>query len=101
MVGGQIDAHLTLREILSKIKWLSGKYISMYYTCEAEEEALSDDIASMLAAFEKEGANLIPILQMIRERRHYLSASALQMVPKHLGASGCEVYGTEAEDQGG
>ena len=85
MVGGQIDAHLTPREILSKIKWLSGKYISMYYTCEAEEEALSDDIASMLAAFEKERANLIPILQMIQERHHCLFASALQMVAKHLG----------------
>jgi hypothetical protein len=53
LVRGQIGAHWTLREILSKINCLSGKYISMDHTYATEEEALSNDIASMLAAFEK------------------------------------------------
>ena len=86
----------THREVQSRIKYLSGKQISMDHTRETEEEALLNDIASMLAVFEKERANLIPIVQMIQERHHYLSASALQMVAKYLGVSGCEVYGVAA-----
>jgi NADH-quinone oxidoreductase subunit E len=93
LVGGQINVYSTLRELSRKIKYLSGKHISMDHTRETEEEALLNDIASMLAAFEEERASLIPILQMIQERHQYLSASALQMVAKHLGVSGCEVYG--------
>lgn len=60
---------------------------------QIEEEAMLHDIASVLKKFVKERGNLIPILQMIQERHHYLSARALQMVAKHLGMSSSEVYG--------
>ena len=62
-------------------------------TAEIEEEAMLHDIASMLATFVNEESNLIPILQMIQEKHHYLSIRALQMVAKHLGMSSSEVYG--------
>jgi NADH-quinone oxidoreductase subunit E len=93
LVGGQINVYSTLREFSRKIKYLFGKHISMDHTRETKEGPLLNDIASMLEAFEKERANLIPISQMIQERHQYLSASALQMVAKDLGGSGCEVYG--------
>jgi len=69
------------------------KKISMDNTTEIEEEAMLPDIASMLTTCVSERGNLIPILQMIQERHHYLSPGALQMVAKHLEISSSEVYG--------
>ncbi|NVM25019.1 MAG: NADH-quinone oxidoreductase subunit NuoE [Desulfobacterales bacterium] len=62
-------------------------------TAEIEQEAMLHDIASILRTFVKEISNLIPILQMIQEKHHYLSPRALQMVAKHLKMSSSEVYG--------
>ena len=62
-------------------------------TAKIEEEAMLHDIASMLTIFVNEESNLIPILQMIQEKHHYLCARALQMVAKHLGMSSSEVFG--------
>ena len=58
-----------------------------------EEEDMLDDIASELAAFQKERCKLIPILQMIQERHHYVAPEALGIVAKHLEIPTCEVYG--------
>ena len=60
-------------------------------TAEIEEEAMLHDIASMLATFVNEESNLIPILQMMQEKHHYLCVGALQMVAKHRGMSSSEV----------
>ena len=60
---------------------------------EIEEKALLNDIASMLRGFDKQRGNLIPILQMIQVRHHYLFPSALKMVARYLKVSTCEVYG--------
>jgi len=65
----------------------------MDHKAEIEEKDLLHDMASILTSFEKERSNLIPILQMIQEKYHYLSARALQIVAKHLEVSSCEVYG--------
>ncbi len=56
-------------------------------------EAMLEDIAAMLAAFEKKRENLIPILQAIQERHAYLAPSAIRMAATHLGVSASEVYG--------
>ena len=65
----------------------------MNHTAEIEQEAMLHDIASMLTAFEKERRTLMPVLQMIQGKHHYLSPLALQMVAKHLKMSSSEVYG--------
>jgi len=62
-------------------------------TVEIQEKTLLNDMASMLGGFDKERGNLIPILQMIQARHHYLSPRALKMVAKYLKVSTCEVYG--------
>ena len=58
-----------------------------------DEEAAINDIASQLKAFKKERKNLIPILQIIQQRRAYLSPEAIKMVAEHLEIATCEVYG--------
>ena len=60
---------------------------------DTEEKAMFDDIALMLGTFEEKRENLMPILQEIQEKYHYLAPPALGMVAKHLGLSTCDVYG--------
>ena len=59
----------------------------------AEEKVMMEDIASILVTFTKERSNLIPLLQMIQHKCHYLSLQAMQMVAEHLEISASEVYG--------
>lgn len=59
----------------------------------AEEKAILEDIEMQLAEYGTERRYLIPILQMIQERHHYLPADAIQMVGRHMGISPSEVYG--------
>lgn len=65
----------------------------MSNTAKIKEDAILNDVASMLTTFEKEEGNLIPILQMIQKKHHYLYPPALEMVAKYLKVSTCEVYG--------
>lgn len=58
-----------------------------------EEGTITEDIASILAAFDTRRDNLIPILQRIQEIHSYLPAAVMQMVGDHLGISSSEVYG--------
>ena len=58
-----------------------------------EEEAMLNDIASRLTAFEQKRSKLIIILQMIQDNHSYLSPRAVRMVAKHLKISTCDVYG--------
>jgi len=60
---------------------------------QREEEAILADIETHLSSFGKERRHLIPILQMIQERHHYLPANAMQMVGRHVGIPAAEVYG--------
>jgi NADH-quinone oxidoreductase subunit E len=59
----------------------------------SEEEAILADIESQLSSFGRERRHLIPILQMIQERHHYLPADAIQLVGGHVGIPAAEVYG--------
>lgn len=59
----------------------------------SEEEAILADIESQLSSFGRERRHLIPILQMIQERHHYLPADAIQLVGRHVGIPAAEVYG--------
>ena len=58
-----------------------------------EDEAMVEDINSMLRDFSHERSYLIPILQEIQRKYHYLNRSAIEMVAAHLKISTCEVYG--------
>lgn len=58
-----------------------------------EEEDMISDVTLRLASLERERPQLIPILQMIQERHHYLAPQALSIVARHLGIPTCEVYG--------
>jgi NADH-quinone oxidoreductase subunit E len=60
---------------------------------QEEEEAMAHDIAVSLRAFGKERTSLIPILQMIQGKYHYLSLAAIKLVADHLDAAPCEIYG--------
>jgi NADH-quinone oxidoreductase subunit E len=60
---------------------------------EIEQETMLRDIGTMLRAFSQDRSNLIPLLQEIQEKHHYLDPSSLKMVAKHLRMSTCEVYG--------
>ena len=60
---------------------------------EIEEEAMLKDITSMLKSFGRDRGNLMPILQKIQERHHYLAPSALEIAANHLNISSCEVFG--------
>ncbi len=57
------------------------------------QEAMLDDIASMLKTFENGRENLIPILQKMQDNYNYLDSRALEMAAEYLGLSPCEVYG--------
>jgi NADH-quinone oxidoreductase subunit E len=58
-----------------------------------EDEAMIEDISSMLTTFSSERSYLIPILQEIQGKHQYLNRSAMKMVARHLNISTCEVYG--------
>ncbi|MBN1847539.1 MAG: NADH-quinone oxidoreductase subunit NuoE [Deltaproteobacteria bacterium] len=58
-----------------------------------EERIILEDIESRLSSFGKDRWNLIPILQMIQTRHHYLPADAIRMVANYLDIAACEVYG--------
>jgi NADH-quinone oxidoreductase subunit E len=58
-----------------------------------EDEAMAEDIDSMLRDFSHERSYLIPILQGIQEKYHYLNRPAMEIVASHLKISTCEVYG--------
>jgi NADH-quinone oxidoreductase subunit E len=58
-----------------------------------EDEAMVEDINFMLRDFSHERSYLIPILQEIQRKHHYLNRSAMEMVATHLKISTCEVYG--------
>ncbi len=62
-------------------------------TPEAKEQAMLDDIASRITQFDKERANLIPILQMIQSAHGYLAAASLLLVARHLELPASQVYG--------
>ena len=65
----------------------------MDHFANSEDEAMVEDIDSMLRGFSHERGYLIPILQEIQGKHHYLDRSALEMVARHLKMSTCEVYG--------
>jgi len=58
-----------------------------------EDKAMVEDIHSMLRDLSHERSCLIPILQEIQGKHHYLNRSAMEMVAAHLKISTCEVYG--------
>lgn len=60
---------------------------------EIEDEAMLQDIGSMLDGLGRNRGNLIPILQKIQERHQYLAQSTLEIVARHVNISTCEVYG--------
>ena len=65
----------------------------MENSVNVEDEAMVEDINSMLKDFSHERSYLIPILQEIQGRHHYLNRPAMEMVGRHLKISTCEVYG--------
>ena len=65
----------------------------MHHQSEIEDEAMLQDIGSVLEGLGHDRGNLIPILQKVQERHRYLAPSALEMVARHLNISACEVYG--------
>lgn len=58
-----------------------------------EEETTAEDIAAIIATFDRRRDNLIPMLQQIQEKHSYLPAKAMGMVAEHLEISSSEVYG--------
>jgi NADH-quinone oxidoreductase subunit E len=69
------------------------KDIPVNHRPEIEDEAMLEDIGSMLDGLGCERGNLIPILQKIQERHRYLAPPTLAIVARHLNMSSCEVYG--------
>ena len=65
----------------------------MHQNDNPEEEQILKDIETRLAAFDPDRSNLIPVLQMIQEKHHYLPKNAIHMVGGHLGLPAAEVYG--------
>jgi NADH-quinone oxidoreductase subunit E len=69
------------------------KAMLVHHESEIEDEAMLQDIGSMLEGFASDKGNLMPILQKVQERHHYLASPVLEMVARHLNMSACEVYG--------
>jgi len=65
----------------------------MDHLANTEDEAMVENIESMLRGFSHDRSYLIPILQEIQGKHYYLDRSALEMVARHLKISTCEVYG--------
>ncbi|SHF37985.1 NADH-quinone oxidoreductase subunit E [Desulfacinum infernum DSM 9756] len=59
----------------------------------SEEETMLRSIEAMLPRFEKNRAQLIPILQAIQEEHQYLSREAMRLVADYLEISPSEVLG--------
>ncbi|MBI4775644.1 MAG: NADH-quinone oxidoreductase subunit NuoE [Deltaproteobacteria bacterium] len=59
----------------------------------AEEAALLEDVAALLATYDTRRGNLLPILQAIQHRHSYLSSGAMKKVAEHLSISYVEVFG--------
>lgn len=51
------------------------------------------NLSSILAEYGRDRENLIPLLQEVQERFHYLSAESVQAVADHLALSANDVYG--------
>ncbi|MDY0391019.1 NADH-quinone oxidoreductase subunit NuoE [Desulfobulbus oligotrophicus] len=51
------------------------------------------DLAPILAEYERTRENLIPLLQEVQDHFHYLSVEAVQAVADHLQLSANDVYG--------
>ena len=56
-------------------------------------QEILESIKSELSQFRKERGELIPILQRIQEKFHYLPPEALNLVASYVGISPAEVYG--------
>lgn len=65
----------------------------MDHPAEIDQETMLKDIGSMLRDFSQDRNNLIPILQGLQDKHHYLAPTTLQIVAKHLKMSTCEAYG--------
>ena len=59
----------------------------MDHLANTEDEAMVEDIESILRGFSHERSYLIPILQEIQGKHYYLDRSALKMVARHLKIS--------------
>lgn len=57
------------------------------------QQSLSMDLEPLLAEYGRERENLIPLLQEIQERFHYLAPEAVRAVAGHLELSENDVYG--------
>ncbi|NLX19555.1 MAG: NADH-quinone oxidoreductase subunit NuoE [Desulfobulbus sp.] len=53
----------------------------------------NQDLAPILAGYERTRENLIPLLQEVQDRFHYLSVESVQAVADHLQLSANDVYG--------
>jgi NADH-quinone oxidoreductase subunit E len=58
-----------------------------------EIQEILESIKTELSQFKKERSELIPILQLIQEKFHYLPPEALALVASHVGIPPAEVYG--------
>jgi NADH-quinone oxidoreductase subunit E len=58
-----------------------------------ELQEILDSIKTELRRFKKERSELIPILQLIQEKFHYLPPEALALVASHVDIPPAEVYG--------
>ena len=58
-----------------------------------EIQEILDSIKTELSKFKKERSELIPILQLIQQKFHYLPPEALALVASHVGIPPAEVYG--------
>ena len=60
---------------------------------DLEEEQILLEIDDRLAGFGRERSSLIPILQMIQRRYHYLPQKSLELVGRYLDIPTAEVFG--------
>lgn len=60
---------------------------------DLKEEQILQEIEGRLAEFSRERGSLIPILQMIQDRYHYLPRASLGLVGRYLGIPPAEVFG--------
>ncbi|MCU0822876.1 MAG: NADH-quinone oxidoreductase subunit NuoE [Spirochaetes bacterium] len=65
----------------------------MNQNIEKQNEAMLNDITSIIAGFGCDRGNLIPILQMIQGKYSFLSPEAIKIVADHLNITSCDVYG--------
>ncbi len=58
-----------------------------------EKEKLSEDIVSIVNKYGKNRTSLLPILQSVQEKHHFISETAIQEIADLLGIHPVEVYG--------